>query len=200
MLRISFSGRRFASFCFSNLSRSPSSLSAHGKQDALKLFTFLGRIVGKALFENITVQPVFAHFFLSFMRGSYNYNNMLNDLGVCDPELYKNLIFLRDYDGDAEDLCLSFTVGEDDFGAGREVELMKGGANIDVTNDNKLRYIHLVAKHHMSDRIRLQSEAFVKGLGEVIDRRWEDEGGHEERSDEALRLLLRLLSTRLAHR
>ena len=166
----------------------------------MKLFTFLGRIVGKALFENITVQPVFAHFFLSFMRGSYNYNNMLNDLGVCDPELYKNLIFLRDYDGDAEDLCLSFTVGEDDFGAGREVELMKGGANIDVTNDNKLRYIHLVAKHHMSDRIRLQSEAFVKGLGEVIDRRWEDEGGHEERSDEALRLLLRLLSTRLAHR
>ena len=118
------------------------------------------------------MQPVFAHFFLSFMRGSYNYNNMLNDLGVCDPELYKNLCFLRDYEGDAEDLCLNFTIGEDDFGAAKEVELINGGSCIDVTTGNKLRYIHLVAKYHMSDRIRLQSEAFVRGLGEVIDRSW----------------------------
>lgn len=88
---------RFAAIRSSNSSSS---------QDGVMLFTFLGRIVGKALFENITVQPVFAHFFLSFMRGGYNFNNMLNDLGVLDPELHKNLMFLKNYEGDAEDLCL----------------------------------------------------------------------------------------------
>ncbi|GMH81711.1 hypothetical protein TrVE_jg3096 [Triparma verrucosa] len=162
----------FASIEGGSLYPSPMALKAHGEQDGVMLFTFLGRIVGKALFENITVQPVFAHFFLSFMRGGYNFNNMLNDLGVLDPELHKNLMFLKNYEGDAEDLCLSFTVGIDDFGSGTEVELVKGGANIDVTDKNKLRYIHLVAKFHMSDRIKKQSEAFVKGLNEVIDQSW----------------------------
>lgn len=33
----------------------------------------------------------------------------------------------------------------------------------------RLRYIGLVAKHHMYDRLRLQSEAFVRGFREIID-------------------------------
>jgi ubiquitin-protein ligase E3 C len=50
----------------------PSSGSAHGG-DHITLFEFLGRILGKSLYENITIQPQFAHFFLSFLRGDYNY-------------------------------------------------------------------------------------------------------------------------------
>ena len=151
---------------------SPVAMSAHGEDGCKTLFTFLGRIVGKALYENIVIQPIFAHFFLSFMKGSYNYNNMLSDLATMDKELYKNLMFLKGYEGDAEDLCLAFTVTEDDFGSGKEVELVPNGESIDVTNSNKMRYIHLVAKHHMSDRIRMQSEAFTRGLADVIEPSW----------------------------
>jgi len=146
---------------------SPVSFAAHGA-DHVTLFEFLGRILGKALFEGITIQPLFSHFFLSFLRGGYNYNNMMSDLSTKDKELYKNLMFLKHYEGDAADLCLTMSVMEDDFGEGKEIPLVPGGADIDVTNMNKLRYIHLVAKYHMSDRIRVQSESFARGLWEVI--------------------------------
>ncbi len=50
-------------------------------------------------------------------------------------------MFLKTYDGNAEDLCLSFTVANDDFGTNKEVELIPNGSNIDVTNSNKHHYI-----------------------------------------------------------
>ncbi len=62
------------------------------------MFVFLGRVLGKALFENITLQPQFAHFFLAFMHGKYNFMNLINDLSTLDPELYKNLMFLKAYE------------------------------------------------------------------------------------------------------
>ena len=119
---------------------SPASAAAHGG-DHITLFEFLGRILGKALFEGITIQPQFAHFFLSFLRGDYNYFHMLPDLSTIDPQLYNNLMFLKNYEGDAEDLCLTFTVANDDFGGSREIPLVPNGANVPVTDENKRRYI-----------------------------------------------------------
>ena len=58
---------------------SSSSRASHGEAH-LELFEFLGRVLGKALFEGIVVEPKFAHFFLSFMGGAYNYLHMLADL------------------------------------------------------------------------------------------------------------------------
>lgn len=54
-------------------------------------------MLGKALFENITIQPQFAHFFLAFMHGRYNFMNLVNDLRTLDEGLYKNLMFLKTY-------------------------------------------------------------------------------------------------------
>jgi ubiquitin-protein ligase E3 C len=65
----------FALFCVNSencMYPNPSSGAAHGS-DHITLFEFLGRILGKSLYENITIQPQFAHFFLSFLRGDYNY-------------------------------------------------------------------------------------------------------------------------------
>lgn len=117
----------------------PSSRAAHG-DDSIILFEFLGRILGKALYEGITIKPQFAHFFLSFLRG-YNFLHMLHDLYTIDKVLYNNLMFLKTYEGDAEDLCLTFTVANDDFGTTNAIELIRNGANIDVTNANKHHYI-----------------------------------------------------------
>mmetsp|Transcript_20160 Transcript_20160/g.43793 ORF Transcript_20160/g.43793 Transcript_20160/m.43793 type:complete len:1384 (-) Transcript_20160:144-4295(-) len=148
----------------------PSSKLAHGS-DHIVLFEFLGRILGKAMYEGITIQPQFAHLFLSFLRGDHTYLHLLTDLSTIDSQLYDNLMFLKNYDGDVSDLCLTFTVANDDFGIS-EVPLIANGANIDVTNANKRRYIYLVAKHHVSDRIKEQSDAFTRGLWDVIDRSW----------------------------
>ena len=73
---------------------SPSSRKAHGS-DHVILFEFLGRILGKALFEGITIRPMFAHFFLSFLRGDYNYLHV--------SSLHPPSMFIR-----GEPLTLSF--------------------------------------------------------------------------------------------
>eukprot|EP00554_Chaetoceros_debilis_P010606 CAMPEP_0194108264 /NCGR_PEP_ID=MMETSP0150-20130528/8003_1 /TAXON_ID=122233 /ORGANISM="Chaetoceros debilis, Strain MM31A-1" /LENGTH=932 /DNA_ID=CAMNT_0038796929 /DNA_START=1307 /DNA_END=4105 /DNA_ORIENTATION=+ len=149
----------------------PNSRDAHGS-DSIILFEFLGRILGKAIFENITIQPQFAHFFLSFLRGDYNFLNMLSDLSTMDRTLYNNLMFLKTYEGDVSDLCLTFSVTKEAFGSNKEIALIPNGDKLDVTNANKHRYIQLVAKHFVCDKVREQSEAFRKGLWDVIDRKW----------------------------
>ncbi len=47
----------------------------------------------------------------------------LHDLPSLDAELYKSLLFLRDYAGDTEDLTLSFTVTDGALGQNKEVGL-----------------------------------------------------------------------------
>jgi ubiquitin-protein ligase E3 C len=150
----------------------PASGAAHGS-DHIVLFEFLGRILGKgklraclafasvdlrltfpseALYEGITIHPQFAHFFLSFLRGDYNFLRMLPDLSTMDAQLYNNLMFLKNYDGDAEDLCLTFTIANDDFGDTNEIPLIPDGANIAVTNANKQRYVGKWSFRHVSSR------------------------------------------------
>ena len=50
-------------------------------------------------------------------------------------------MFLKTYDGDARDLCLTFTVTTDDFGTNKEIPLIPNGADLEVTNANKHHYI-----------------------------------------------------------
>ena len=58
-----------------------------GKYDT-EYFNFLGRLLGKAMYEGITLEPRFADFFLRKLIGK---QNSLNDLKSLDPELYKSL-------------------------------------------------------------------------------------------------------------
>jgi ubiquitin-protein ligase E3 C len=151
----------------------PSSGKAHGNDTHRVLFQFLGRILGKAIYEGITIQPQFSHFFLAFLRGDYNFMHLLSDLVTMDPQLYQNLMFLKTYkDGDVSDLALTFQVTTDDFGTNTELPLVPNGANIPVTNANKQRYIQLVAKYHLYDSLKVQSEAFCQGLWDVLDKQW----------------------------
>lgn len=87
------------------------------------------------------MQPQFAHFFLSFLRGDYNYFHMLSDLSTIDRTLHNNIMFLKTYEHDAEDLCLTFSIANDDFGQNNEINLIPNGSEIPVTNANKNHYI-----------------------------------------------------------
>lgn len=59
-----------------------------------------------------------AGFFLKKMR---NPQSDVNDLVTLDPELYRNLMFMRDYNGDFADLALTFTTADSDIAHTREV-------------------------------------------------------------------------------
>jgi len=148
---------------------SPQSGKIHGEASHLALFEFLGMIVGKALYEEIVIQPQFARFFLSKLIGRYS---SIGDLPSLDLELYKNLTFLKTYDGDVRDLCLTFSVIENDLGEQREVELIPGGSKVEVNSYNKFRYINLMADYYLNQRTRAQNGSFLKGFSNLIQPEW----------------------------
>ncbi|KAJ6561884.1 hypothetical protein B0H19DRAFT_1026705 [Mycena capillaripes] len=135
----------------------------------LNWYRFIGRIIGKAMYEGILVDIAFAGFFLAKWLGKQSF---LDDLASLDPELYNGLIFLKHYAGNPEDLSLNFTVAVEDFGVTKTVDLVPHGGNIAVTKENKLQYIYLVSHYRLSKQIKQQSDAFFEGLSEIIDHKW----------------------------
>jgi HECT-domain (ubiquitin-transferase) len=71
------------------------------------------------MFEGILLELPLAGFFLKKFRAGAWCD--VNDLPTLDAELYRNLMVLRDYQGDAADLALTFTVADSTLGAHREV-------------------------------------------------------------------------------
>ncbi|KAI3426511.1 hypothetical protein D9Q98_008876 [Chlorella vulgaris] len=137
--------------------------------NALRLIEFLGRVVGKAMYEGILVELPLAPFFLKKFRGAYC---DINDLPTLDPELHRNLFFLKRYEGDVADLGLSFTITDIVLGVAQEVELAPNGHDVAVTGDNRLAYIHRVADYRLNKQIREATAAFLKGLHELIKPEW----------------------------
>ncbi|KAF5367884.1 hypothetical protein D9615_010487 [Tricholomella constricta] len=136
---------------------------------SLNWYRFIGRILGKAMYEGILVDVAFAGFFLAKWLGKQSF---LDDLASLDPDLYNGLIFLKHYTGNLEDLALNFTIAIDEFGDTRSIDLIPNGSNIAVTRENRLQYIQFVAHYRLTKQIKLQSEAFFEGLSEMIDPKW----------------------------
>uniref|UniRef100_A0A8P0P9A3 Ubiquitin-protein ligase E3C n=1 Tax=Canis lupus familiaris TaxID=9615 RepID=A0A8P0P9A3_CANLF len=134
-------------------------------------YYFLGRMLGKALYENMLVELPFAGFFLSKLLGT-SADVDIHHLASLDPEVYKNLLFLKSYEGDVEELGLNFTVVNNDLGEAQVVELKFGGKDIPVTSANRIAYIHLVADYRLNRQIRQHCLAFRQGLANVVNLEW----------------------------
>ncbi|EGZ18712.1 hypothetical protein PHYSODRAFT_498916 [Phytophthora sojae] len=124
------------------------------RKEALDRYRFLGR---------------FAAFFLNKLLGKFNY---IDDLHSLDPELYKSLMRLKHYDGNVEDLALTFSVSEMEFGQVVTRNLVPDGANVPVTNENRIRYIHLMANYKLNVLSSMESAAFLKGFRDLIPGTW----------------------------
>ncbi|XP_036720049.1 ubiquitin-protein ligase E3C isoform X4 [Balaenoptera musculus] len=134
-------------------------------------YYFLGRMLGKALYENMLVELPFAGFFLSKLLGT-SADVDIHHLASLDPEVYKNLLFLKSYEGDVEELGLNFTVVNNDLGEAQVVELKPGGKDIPVSSANRIAYIHLVADYRLNRQIRRHCLAFRQGLANVARLEW----------------------------
>ena len=71
-----------------------------------------------------------------------------------------SFLFFKNYDGDVQDLGLDFTIVSEEVGQAHVEEMKPGGANIPVTNENRIEYIHLVADFKLNRQIRSQCAAF----------------------------------------
>ncbi|KAI1141704.1 hypothetical protein F5Y05DRAFT_271079 [Hypoxylon sp. FL0543] len=150
--------------------------------DLAKRYEFLGRVVGKCLYEGILIDKAFAGFFLlkwsaSGQGSQSDYRANLNDLRDLDPELYQGLINLKNYAGNVLDLSLDFTITDEVRGPNGEIRtitrpLCKNGEDIPVTNTNRPLYISYVVKHRLVAQPYRQTRAFLKGLGSIINPAW----------------------------
>lgn len=158
---------------FSQTSASDTSLipsnSAKLLDNGIDMIEFLGRVVGKALYEGILLDYSFSPVFVQKLLGRYNF---LDELSTLDPELYRNLMQLKHYDGDVEDLCLDFTITEELGGKRIVHDLRPGGKNISVTNENKLHYVHAMADFKLNHQILPFANAFYRGLSDLISPSW----------------------------
>ncbi|KAF1836157.1 hypothetical protein BDW02DRAFT_567357 [Decorospora gaudefroyi] len=159
--------------------------------ELLQRYEFLGRIIGKCLYEGILVDVNFAPFFLrkwaltggaGSAPNESGYRPTLNDLRDLDEELYQGLHKLKTYDGDVEDVfSLNFTVTDtvvvDHTTSPKKTraitkELKPDGSNTPVTNQNRLVYISYMARHRLQNQPYAQTTAFLRGLGTMIQPSW----------------------------
>ena len=96
----------------------------------------------------------------------------LDEMPSSDPELHKNLTYVKHYDGDVEDLGLTFSFDQDLMGKLVTHELVPGGRGINVTNSNRISYIHHMAHFKMHKQISGQVAAFRTGFRQLVPPDW----------------------------
>jgi ubiquitin-protein ligase E3 C len=130
-------------------------------------YKFLGFITGKALIENIKIYPNFSPIFLNNIL---EIENSFNDMKSYDFELYKNLVNLKNYEGDVEkDMGLTFSISENNGNKTRNINLIDNGENIPVTNNNKFLYIKKVTEYKLYYQFKEQCQCFKDGLSNAVN-------------------------------
>ncbi|XP_045782566.1 ubiquitin-protein ligase E3B [Maniola jurtina] len=144
------------------------------QENHLQLFEFIGRMLGKAVYEGIVVDVPFASFFLSQVLGQTQQAlySWIDELPSLDRDLYRSLTYIKHFQGDISTLELTFSVDEERLGEIVTHELVPGGKAIPVTNENKINYIHLMAHFRMHTQIKDQTNAFIKGFRTIINPEW----------------------------
>ncbi|KAG9509732.1 Ubiquitin-protein ligase E3B, partial [Fragariocoptes setiger] len=149
--------------------------TSHMHEDHLSLFEFVGKMLGKAVYEGIVVDVPFASFFLSQVLGQPLHSALyssIDELPSLDPELYKSLTYIKHYDGDVSELDLTFSIDQDVMGKIVTFELQPGGKSKPVTRETRVSYIHLVAHFRMHTQIHEQTAAFIRGFRSIINPEW----------------------------
>lgn len=91
-----------------------------------------------------------------------------NDLREIDEDVYKNLEFISNYEGDLEDLGLNFQVIYTIMDESHTYLLKEKGDQIPVTQKNKDEYIQLYTDWYLNKSIQVQYKSFENGFNKVV--------------------------------
>lgn len=134
--------------------------------DHLSFFKFIGRLIGKAIFDGRLLD---AYFNRAFYKQILGRPVDIRDLESIDPEYHKSLQWMLDNDI-TDVIDQEFTIEDDNFGAKQIVELKPGGSQIPVTEENKAEYVRLVCAYRLENSIKEQMNAFLTGFYDIIPR------------------------------
>lgn len=130
----------------------------------LMFFKFIGRIIGKALYEGRVLD---CHFSRAVYKSILGRPVSIKDMETLDLDYYKSLLWMLE--NDITDIITeTFAVETDDFGIKQVIDLKLDGRHIPVTQENKEEYVQLVVEYRLVESVREQLDNFLKGFHEII--------------------------------
>ena len=128
-------------------------------EEHLMFFKFIGRIIGKALYEGRALD---CHFSRAVYKRILGKTVSIKDMETLDLDYYKSLLWMLE--NDITDLITeTFSVETDDFGVTDIVDLIENGRNIPVTEENKQEYVQLVVEYRLTGSVQTQLAKFLEG-------------------------------------
>ena len=115
----------------------------------LNFFKFIGRMIGKALFDGHLLECYFSKPLYKMMVGE---DISFEDQQDLDNDYYRSCKWALENSVDDQELYFSVTT--DYFGKIEEKELIPGGSNIKVDDQNKVDYFKKMGYYRMYDAIK----------------------------------------------
>jgi len=131
----------------------------------LNYFKFIGRVVGLAIFHRRFLDAFFIGALYKMVLGK---SVQLADMEGVDADFHRSLQWMLDNDISGGILEQTFSTEDERFGVITVEDLIPGGRDIDVTNENKKEYVDLMVKWRIEKRIAEQFQAFKEGFHELI--------------------------------
>ncbi len=131
----------------------------------LNYFKFIGRVVGLAIFHRRFLDAFFIGALYKMILGKMV---VLADMEGVDADFHRSLQWMLDNDISGGILEQTFSTEDERFGVLTVEDLIPGGRDIDVTNENKKEYVDLMVKWRIQKRISEQFEAFKEGFHDLI--------------------------------
>eukprot|EP00560_Eucampia_antarctica_P000893 CAMPEP_0197835122 /NCGR_PEP_ID=MMETSP1437-20131217/24804_1 /TAXON_ID=49252 ORGANISM="Eucampia antarctica, Strain CCMP1452" /NCGR_SAMPLE_ID=MMETSP1437 /ASSEMBLY_ACC=CAM_ASM_001096 /LENGTH=758 /DNA_ID=CAMNT_0043440319 /DNA_START=49 /DNA_END=2325 /DNA_ORIENTATION=+ len=132
--------------------------------DHLNYYRFLGRVMGKALFDR---QLVAGHMVKYIYKHLLGWPITFGDLEAVDEEYYNNLKQLTSMD-DVEMMCLDFSTTEETLGERKTIDLVPNGSEIYLDNNNLPEYLEACLKYKLLGRVKKQINQLLLGFFDVI--------------------------------
>lgn len=132
----------------------------------LSFFKFIGRIIGKAIFDGSFLD---CHFSRAVYKKILDRPVSLKDMENLDLEYFKSLMWMLENDI-TDVITEDFSVEADDYGEHKIIDLVENGRNIPVTEQNKHEYVRLVVEYRLQKSVLEQMSNFITGFHEIIPR------------------------------
>lgn len=141
----------------------PNPLSDINKEH-LYYFHFIGRIIGKALYENRVLD---CHFSRAVYKRMLGKAVSMKDMETIDLDYTKSLQWMLE--NDITDIITeTFSLEKEMFGTFEVVDLIPDGRNVPVTEENKHEYVRLVIEYRLTGSVNEQLEHFLKGKASYL--------------------------------
>ena len=133
-------------------------------EDHLVYFRFVGRVIGRALFDS---QLIKGHMVRMIYKHLLGWPIKFEDVKAQDEDYYHSLKKLTKME-DISCMCLDFTVTEETMGMRIEKELVEGGAMKEVTKENLAEYLEANIRYRMFNRTMPQLTELLLGFFDVV--------------------------------